>query len=267
MEKVFLPLLCFVILMLSNSICMAADSVTCWFPPAWKSKSDNAVAITQALTKESGIVVTPRIATSYPEILEAFSKNEPNLVYVGSFVQAIIASRNLGKPLVQCINGKEFYSGILVYPKGMNPSLILKENPKQIAFAIGASSGESTAKAATGGRASIGVNSHGDACAAVIAEKAEAAVVKNWWWETNKEKYPALTSYEIPEYSKMGNPDNVLTASKAVPATWQNKISAAAIKRKDVFGAQEMRLFEPGRINFSLWLMKQGKIDPLTYQW
>ena len=79
----------------------AADQMTCWFPPGWKNKPEKARAITKALTDSSGIAIRPRIARSYPEILTAFSTKDENLVYVGSFVQAIINARGLGKALVQ----------------------------------------------------------------------------------------------------------------------------------------------------------------------
>ena len=65
--------------------------------------------ITGALSQNSGVTVKPRIAKSYPEILKAFSTGDANLVYVGSFVQAIIKARGLGTPLAQTINGKELY--------------------------------------------------------------------------------------------------------------------------------------------------------------
>jgi ABC-type phosphate/phosphonate transport system substrate-binding protein len=245
----------------------SAEPLTCWFSPGWKSKAAKARTIAKALSEESGISVRPRIAKSYPEVLSAFSTDKPQLVYVGSFVQAIINARGLGTALVQNINGKELYSGVLVYPKGGDPEAILKNFPAQIAFARGASSGESSAKAATAGKAAIGVANHGATCGAVKADKAKAGVVKNWWWEANKGKFPELDMYLIPEISVNQNPDNVLTASKAVPADLQAKIAAAAIARKAAFGAPEMVPFDQSRLAAPLALMKKGKIDPLTYSW
>jgi hypothetical protein len=136
-----------------------------------------------------------------------------------------------------------------------------------IAFARGASSGESSAKAATGGKAAMGVANHGAACGAVKAGKAKAGVVKNWWWEKNSKKFPTLSAYRIPGISIEKNPDNVLTASKAVPTELANKIAAAAIASRDVFGAPEMVEFDASRLDFSLSLMKKGKINPTTYSW
>lgn len=255
------------ILFLVSTVAYAADSITCWFPPGWKAKGSKARAITEALSAKSGLQIKPRIAKSYPDILRAFSKNEPSLVYVGSFVQAIIAARGLGTPLVQAINGKELYSGVMVYPKGQDAKAILKNNPAQVAFAIGASSGESSAKAATAGKASIGVANHGAAVNAVKAGKAKAAVVKNWWWAANKQKFPEMEMYEVPGVSEAKNPDNVLTASKAISAESMKKITAAAIASSDIFGAKEMAPFDKSKIEFSINLMKKGKIDPMTYSW
>lgn len=261
-------LLLLLVFMLSTTAALAADTLTCWFPPGWKSKAIQAKSITEGLSKESGIAIRPRIAKSYPEILSAFSSKDQNLVYVGSFVQAIIAARDLGVPLVQNANGKEFYSGILIYPEGQNPEAILKDSPTKVAFAIGASSGESSAKAATAGRASIGVPNHGVAVNAVKAGKAKAAVVKNWWWAANGGKFKGMKSFEVPGVSEQKNPDNVLTASRAVPAAVADKVKAAAMSNSAAFGAgAKMVAFDAKALDFSLGLMKKGKIDPLTYSW
>ncbi len=244
-----------------------AESINCWFPPGWRSKGKQAKAITAALTKNAGIVVKPRIAKSYPQILKAFSSGEPSLVYVGSFVQAIIYARGLGTPLVQNINGKDLYSGIMIYPKGKDPESILRDDPEKIAYTVGASSGESSAKAATSGKAAIGVASHGAAAGAVRVGKAKAAIVKNWWWEKNKQKFPMLTVYKVPGVSIEKNPDNVLSANKTLPPQLVRKITDAAIAAKAAFGAPVMVPFDTERIQFSLELMKKGKIDPLRYEW
>ena len=99
-----------------SGLAFAEEALTCWFAPGWKTKAIQAQAITKALSDKSGVAIRPRIAKSYPEVLSAFATNEPNLVYVGSFVQSIIAARKLGTPLAQSTDGKEMYSGILIYP-------------------------------------------------------------------------------------------------------------------------------------------------------
>jgi ABC-type phosphate/phosphonate transport system substrate-binding protein len=254
------------LLIVSSGIAFA-DVITCWFPPGWEPKGSQARAITEALSQGSGIQINPRIAKNYPEILQAFTVGEPALVYVGSFVQTIIAARGLGTPLVQNVDGKELYSGVMVHPKGQDPAAILKNFPAEISYAVGASSGESAAKAATRGRAAIQVANHGAACGAVKAGKAKAAVVKNWWWEENKDKFPDFQVYQIPEISSKGNPDNVLTASKAITAEQRARITNAAIAAKTAFGAPEMKTFDNSRLKFSRELMEKGKIDPLSYSW
>ena len=252
---------------LSAGTALAADSVTCWFAPGWKSM-DQAKAIAGALSKGSGVEVKPRVASSYPEILNAFATKEMNLVYAGSFAQSIIMARKLGKPLVQNVDGNELYAGIMILKAGQNPQAILVGSPAAIAYAIGASSGESSAKAATAGKASVGVNSHASAVDALLAGKAQAAVVKDSWWKSNQSKYPGLQTYEIPKISVKKNPDNVLTASSSVPANLAEKFKAAAIADAAVFGPNAvMKPFVASQLNFSLGLMMQGKIDPLTYKW
>jgi ABC-type phosphate/phosphonate transport system substrate-binding protein len=244
-----------------------AGDITCWFPPGWKSKGKQAKAIAQALTEESGITVKPRIARGYPDILRAFASDDQNLVYVGSFVQAIIQARGLGVPLVQNVNGKEMYGSWMVYPESENPQAILANYPDKVAFAIGASSGESGAKAGTNGKASIGVPNHGAAVGAVKAGKAKAAFVKNWWWKGNAKKFKGMAVYQVPGVSDLKNPDNVLTASTAVPEDLRKKIAQAAAAAKDAFGAPQMATFDVATLDFSWGLMEKGKIGPSNYSW
>ena len=261
-------LLMVLIFLATTGLAFSAENLTCWFAPGWKSKAAQAKEITQALSEKSGLSIRPRIAKSYPEVLTAFATNDQNLVYVGSFVQAIVAARKLGTPLTQTANGKEMYSGILIYPEGQDPFALLKNNPKEIAYAIGASSGESSAKAATNGQASIGVANHGAAVNAIKVGKAKAAFVKNWWWEGNSKKFPGMKSLEVPGISLTKNPDNVLTASKAVPADVANKVKAAALASSAAFGSDAVIVpFDSSKLSFSLGLMQKGGIDPLTYTW
>ncbi|MCP5446427.1 MAG: PhnD/SsuA/transferrin family substrate-binding protein [Chromatiaceae bacterium] len=250
-----------------SSLTLAAETIDLWFAPGWKANADQAKEITNELSNKSGVQVRPRIANSYPQILDTFATGEPALVYVGSFVQAIIRARDLGEGLVQAANGKEFYSGVLVYPKGEDPVAILNGSPDKVAYAVGASSGESSAKAATNGQASIPTKSHAATSGAVKAGKAKAGVVKNWWWAGNGNRFPELAMYEIPGISETRNPDNVLSASKGVSADMKSKITAAAKASKEVFGAAEMVDFDPTSLDFSLSLMDRGKINPKTYSW
>ncbi len=256
-----------IIAMMLTNVAFAAGAIDLWFSPGWKAKSAKAKTIAAQLSSKSGLKIQPRIANSYPQVLKAFSTDKPSFVFVGSFVSAIIRARGLGQGLVQAATGKEFYSGVLVYPKDADPAAILSANPAKIAFALGASSGESSAKAATGGKAAIGTKNHRATCGAVKAGKAKAGVVKNWWWASNGKKFPELAMYKIPGVSEEKNPDNVLSASKAVPAEIVAKVTAAAKASKDVFGATEMVDFDPATLDFSLSLMKKGNIDPKTYSW
>lgn len=251
---------------LSLGTALAADTVTCWFPPG--KSMDQAKAVASALSKDSGVEVTPRVAGKYSEILDAFASKDKNLVYAGSFVQAVIMARKLGTPLVQNVDGNELYAGIMIHKIGQDPQTILTSSPATIAYAIGASSGESVAKAATAGKAAVGVNSHAAAVEAVLTGKAQAAVVKDGWWKSNQAKYPGFAAYEIPRHSIKKNPDNILTASSSVPAGLAEKFKAAAIKNSASFGPNAvMKPFAASNLNFSLGLMMQGKIDPLTYKW
>ena len=262
---VFLALTALIAVLYGTSA--ANNDITCWFPPGWEAKNAEIKAIVNALTQKSGLTVKPLVAKNYPQILHALNSEKLCLVYAGSFTQAIIQCKGLGTPLVQAIDGKELYSGIMVYPQGEDPAALLKEHPDQIAFAVGASSGESAAKAATQGKASIGVPNHNFAASAVATGKAKAAFVKNWWWEDNKSKFPTLAAWEVPEVSEVKNPDNILIASKAVSADQMKKLSNAALTSKEAFNAKSILPITRAGLEFSLGLMKKGKIDPLTYTW
>jgi ABC-type phosphate/phosphonate transport system substrate-binding protein len=238
-----------------------AAEITCWFPPQFSS--ERATTIAQALST-SGAKVTPKIANNYPEILSAFSTKGANLVFVGSFVQAILSVKGEGFPLAQAADGKEYYGAWMVFPKGADPAAILKESPGQIAFAKGASSGESGAKAATDGKASVARATHDAAVEAIRTGKAKAAFVKNWWWEANKGKHPDLDVYKIPGISDAKNPDNVLTASRWVDEPLRAKLKAAALGAPSAFGAKAVHPFE-GDFGFTIGLMRRGHLDPAGY--
>ena len=263
--KRWIALLLLVLWCLPVGSVLAADQLTCWFAPG--KSLDQAKGITEALSKASGMEIKPRVANSYPEILNAFAGKEMNLVYAGSFVQSVIVARKLGTPLAQLVDGNELYAGIMIHKAGEDPQQILSASPAAIAYAIGASSGESAAKAATGGKAAIGVASHGAAVEALVSGKAKAAVVKDSWWQSNQDKYKGLKSYDVPKVSEKKNPDNVLTASSEVPAVLADKIKAAALSSSAAFGKGSMKPFANAQLNFSLGLMMQGKIDPLSYKW
>jgi ABC-type phosphate/phosphonate transport system substrate-binding protein len=245
----------------------AGDAITCYFPPNWDHRGDQAKAITDALAKESGVAVAPKVAKSYPEILTAFEAKEPCLVYVGSFTQAIIQAKGLGAPMLQVKDGKENYGAWMIYPKGEDPQAILKDHPAEVAFAVAASSGESGAKAATHGKAALGMASHDAAADAVVAGKAKAAFVKNWWWEEHKGEYPQLEVVQIPGVSDAKNPDNVLTGSKALPPQTRERLLKAALASKEVFGGKETVRFTAKDLEFTLSLMKQAGISPVSYKW
>jgi ABC-type phosphate/phosphonate transport system substrate-binding protein len=247
-------------LFLTVAPALAAD-VTCWFPPGFSA--EKAKGITDALGA-SGVSVEPRIAQNYPEIIDAFAAKGSNITYVGSFVQAILSAKKQGVTLVQAVDGKQLYGAWMIYPKGGNPAAILAESPTKIAFAKGASSGETGAKAATDGKASIATANHGASAEAVKSGKAKAAFVKSWWWEANKAKYPEFEVYRVPGVSEAKNPDNVLTASKNVDPGVRAKLKAAALAAPAAFGAQSMAEFS-GDLSFTLALMAKGKIDPVSY--
>jgi ABC-type phosphate/phosphonate transport system substrate-binding protein len=246
-----------------------AAEITFYFAPTWKENAPKAKMIAETLSNASGLAIQPRIADTYPEIIDAFSKGQPLLTYAGSFVQAILYQQNFCVPLLQGIDGKELYTGVLIAPKaaGSDPVKIVKEAGEAIAFAKAASSGESAAMAATGGKAEVAAKSHAAAVNAVKAGKAKCAFVKDWWWEENKDKYEDMAKLDYPGVSNLKNPDNVLSSSKSVPAELAAKIKGAALGNAALFGVKEFKEMNPALLEPSLALMKKGKIDPKSYKW
>lgn len=246
-----------------------SDTITLYYPPGWKAKAPRARAIASAVSETSGLMIRPRIAKSYPEIVQAFSGKRAVLVYVGSFVQAILHARNLSMPIVQGINGQEFYNSVMIAPKsaGDDPVAIIAAAGGNVAYTKGASSGESGAKGATSGKAFVATNNHSASVNAVRVGKAQAAFVKNWWWESHRSKFPAMQRLEYPDVSDHRHPDYVLSANKAILPEELAKIRQAVLKNTQVFGVEKCGKFTPGMLEQTLSLMKKGKIDPVTYSW
>jgi len=257
------------VLFLCTPILAEATTIDLYFPPGWKAKSAQASKIAQVLSADSGIRIRAKVARNYPAIIKAFAENKPALVYVGSFVQAILHARGLSNPLLQGINGKEFYGSVLIAPKsaGDDPVALVDAAGSAIAYTRGASSGESGAKAASKGKAIFGTNNHGSSVNAVKIGLADVAFVKNWWWEGNESKFPGMKRLDYPVVSDLRNPDNVLTANKAVANADIQKIVQAAERNSDAFGVGSFRPFRTSDLMHSLNLMKMGKIDPVTYKW
>ncbi|MFP4032845.1 MAG: hypothetical protein ACOC98_13675 [Thermodesulfobacteriota bacterium] len=192
-------------------------------------------------------------------------RDEPAMVFAGSFIQTIIHQRRLGKVPLQSENGREFHSGVMAYPAGENPEAILRDAPEAVAFAVAASSGESSAKAATNGKANIAVDSH--ATAAALFGKAKAAFVKNWRREERRGSFRGLSMTAIPEVSEMNNPDNLLAASNRVPPEAVSAVVQTALNQDRVFGGQEAVNSKPSDPMFSVRLMDRAGIKPAGHAW
>lgn len=258
------------ILILTSALVYAAD-ITLYYPPEWKSKLPQAKAIAQALSTSSGLTIKPVIASSYPEIVSAFSQGKPMLVYVGSFLQALLYARELSVPIVQGIDGKELYSSVLISPAsaGTNPVKIVRDAGTAIAYAKGSSSGESGAKAASSGKAAIATNDHFSAVYEIKSGNAKCAFVKDWWWKANKnmDLLKGMQQLEYPGISELKNPDNILSANKVIASKDIAKIKAAAIANASIFQVKSFKDFTPELLGPSLTLMNKGNINPKNYVW
>jgi ABC-type phosphate/phosphonate transport system substrate-binding protein len=250
-----------------GSAATATVPIDLWFPPSWEDRQRQAATIAETLSEKSGVPIRARVADSHPEILDAFQSEAPAMVFAGSFIQTIIHQRRLGKVLLQSVNGREFYSGVMIYPAGENPEAILRDSPEAVAFAAAASSGESSAKAATSGKANVPVDSHAAAAAAVQSGKAKAAFVKNWWWEDHRGSFRGLSMTAIPGVSEMKNPDNLLAASNRVPPGAVSAVVQAALAEDRLFGGQKLVISKLSDLMFSIRLMDRAGIKPAAYAW
>ncbi len=256
------------IIILLPIIAIAAE-IPLYFPPEWKAKALQAKAIAGTISSASGENIRPIVAESYPEILSAFTKNQPMLVYAGSFLQALLFTRGLSTPIVQGIDGQEFYTSVMIAPAsaGTDPKLIVRNAGAQVAYAKGTSSGESGAKAATGGIAAIATKDHLSAVSAVKDGKAKCAFVKDGWWNKYKQLFKEMRQFSYPGVSDQKNPDNILSASKSLSAKDITKIKAAVLKNAKSFQVTSFKEFDSALLNPSIQLMKKGLINPKTYTW
>ncbi|MBI5206538.1 MAG: PhnD/SsuA/transferrin family substrate-binding protein [Candidatus Firestonebacteria bacterium] len=269
MRKMFLFLLLFAFINMFSPSNAFSEKIILYFPPDWQEHANNAKQITDNLSKNSGLNIQPLIAKSYHQIFDAFSEKNPVLVYIGSFVQAILYERKLSFPIAQGINGREFYTSVMLVQKqeSNDAVAIVKNAGVNIAYTKSASSGESGAKAASYGKANIGVISNTAAANAVKVGKAKAAFVKNWWWEDNKNQYPTLKKLDYPGVSDKKNPDNILSANMHVSFEDIGKISSALNKCRDYFKVDEFQKFDARFLTDTLTLMEKAKIDLVNYKW
>jgi ABC-type phosphate/phosphonate transport system substrate-binding protein len=254
-------------LLCAARVVLAAEPVQLWFPPSWKGTPEQANVIADALSARSGLSVVPRVARYYPEILKAFDSRRGTLVYAGSFVQAVLVATGKGVPLAQGIDGQELYAAVMLHRKGTDHRAILRDTPDDIAFAIAASSGETAAMAATGGRAAHRVADHKAAAQAVVNGNAKGAFVKSWWWEANRAGFPALEASRVDGVSDVQNPDNVLTASVAMREADRKRVADAAVALAAEFRVKSMVPFDPRRLDGTLRLMRAAGIEPDSYSW
>jgi hypothetical protein len=99
MQKIIALLTGAAIVLVMTLSAYAADEMTIWFSPGWKSKGQQARSIAKALTDKTGMIIKPRIARSYPEILKAFDTEKMNLVYVGYLSSPLSRQGVLVQPL------------------------------------------------------------------------------------------------------------------------------------------------------------------------
>lgn len=245
----------------------AEPEVHLWFPADWKKNSEAAQKIATELSKASGMQIVPQVAGNYPELMDALAVKTPELAYVGSMVAAVLRSRRLAQPLFQAVDGKHMYAGVMIYPKGQDPQAILKDHPSEIAYAVGATSGEVCAKAATAGKAAVAMESHQESVSALVAKKAMAAFVNDYWWDEHKGEFPGLELYRVPGISENRNPNHLLLASTSVPPEIKSLFYAAAFHAPQLFKANYIAPFDSSSLDFTLGLMGKAGLDPLTYTW
>ena len=76
-----------------------------------------------------------------------------------------------------------------------------------------------------------------------------------------------MAKWDYPGVSDHKNPDDVLSANKAISGEDAAKIKAAAKANAGVFGASDIRDFDPSLLEPTLDLMKRATVDPKAYAW
>lgn len=261
--------LLFLVLTVAGDVRSAAAQplVHLWFPNTWAAKGAEAQKIADELGKKSGLKIVPEIAANNAELLTALTGTDPEIAFVGSMVSAVVWSRRLAQPLFQAVDGRHLYAGVMIFPKGQVPETILRDDPGAVAYNIGTTSGEVCAKAATGGKAALGMPSFPATADAVQSGKAKAGFVKDFWWDDNKQKYPQLDSAMLPGISDSRNPDNVMLVSVRVAPEIRGLILDAAYHSPKLFNANVVVPFDSSSLDYTLSLMKKAGLDPLTYEW
>ncbi len=256
-------------ILLSMASWAASAEISLIFPPEWLDRGLKAKNIASELSIRTGLTIQPVLAESYPEIIEAFSKKEPVLGYFGSFVHAILYSRNLCVPVAQGGDGHEFYNGIMIVPRdeAYDPFTIIERAGTKVAFCYGTSSGEGAAKAASKRKAALGYDSHQAVVDAVRDGTAKAAFVKNWWWEENKARYEDLKSINHPIISSYKHPDNILCVSRFFPSEYLLKFRKEIVNCHAVFGVKFFYEVRAGIIEQTFELLSLAGIDPVAYKW
>lgn len=248
----------------------AAEPTLFYFPPEWLNKVDRAKAITDSLSKSTGLDLQAKVADNYPQIINGFQSKQPTVAYIGSFIQALLYARNLSKPLARGVNGQEFYSSILIAPEsaGTDVAVIIQQAGAAVAYTTGASSGETGAKSGTHGLAAVATNNHQASVMAIKEGKAKIAFVKNHWWKANAAQFPGMKQFEVPGVSDQKHPDYMISANLALPDADAEKIKEALkLAGPQLFDMHGFVDFHYQVLQPTLRLMGQGKIDPKTYTW
>lgn len=247
----------------------SASEIIIIYPPEWSADAARTKAIAEALSQGTGITIRPLIADTYTQLVEAFSQKKPVLGYLGSFAQAVLFSRGLYVPILQGVDGEEFYTSVMIVPESAagDPFQIIRKAGSEVAYCVGTSSGESGAKAATQGKAALAFSTHEASVNAVITGEAQAAFVKDKWWESKKDEYKGLKCVHYPVISSYRHPARILCANKFVSDQDRSMIKKAALNSEAAFGVKSFNEVQSSIIEQTLALMRKAGINPSTYSW
>lgn len=172
------------------------------------------------LTKgiEVKLVATP----SYPAAAKMFTNGEVDGMFSGSGVAGAMILKELAVPILRPVDtkGHSTYWAVLVAPKDASQFTGSSDYfaKKKVIFCSLASSGEFYYRSIPDimgvDSVMIPAVSHGAAVAGLAKGVGDVAIVKNWVWDSVKEKYPNL---KMVGRDNGENPNGTLIVSKKAP--------------------------------------------------
>jgi len=184
----------------------------------------------ESYMKDKGIDVQFVAAKDYPAAARMFDEGDVDAMFCGSGVAGSMIIKDLAYPLLRPKSkaGHSTYWAVVIAPKGnekFDGNAEYFKGKKVLASPL-ASSGEFYYRSIPdieGQGQLLYASSHGSAVDALAKGAADAAVVKNWVWESMKDQYPQL---ELVGQDRGENPDGTLIVAKKADKDLVEKVGS-----------------------------------------